>query len=105
MCRSELPSLCVCIPVSFSSSVQRCPDRQPLAACGGKFLNIFATPLSKCFSFFSALLETRPSAPPRPINFFSFASYMSTTRVPSLDSFSVVVSSPPPPHPRPLHPP
>src|SRR6202050_5651021 len=51
---------------------------------GGNSLNIFATPLSRFFSFFAALSESVPSALPRQISCFDFASNMSTTSVPSL---------------------
>jgi hypothetical protein len=60
------------------------PSDQRFPEPGGKSLNIFATPLSRFFSFFSALLDNMSSALPRQINCLVLVSNKSTTRVPSL---------------------
>src|SRR5208282_467832 len=48
------------------------------------FLNIFATPLSRFFSFCVALSDTVSCALPRQISCLVLASYKSITRVPTL---------------------
>src|ERR1700722_15041805 len=66
------------IHLLHSILVQRCAD------FGGKSLNIFSTPLSRSFSFFSALSESVSSTLLRQMSCFVFPSYRSTTSVPSL---------------------
>src|ERR1700722_2771091 len=80
--------------------------RCALPSSGGKWSNIFSTPLSRFLMFLVDLSDRVSLAEPRQISFFVCALNRSTTSVPTLYVSSVVVDSPkePPKPPHPLHP-
>ena len=59
-------------------------DKPGFFASGGKWSNIFCTPLSRFLMFLSDLSDTVSLDDPRQTSFFVFESNRSTTSVPTL---------------------